>query len=79
MDCIMKPFLEKCLPNCGASTDTVTALLKCMTPNQNMCKNYSPRRMHLRWDGHLADFYTDDLKEVMRKEGGRNNKAMNLL
>eukprot|EP00957_Ditylum_brightwellii_P102659 7823934-Ditylum_brightwellii.AAC.1 len=38
MDCIMKLFLKKCLPNCGASTDTVTALLNCMTLNQNMYK-----------------------------------------
>eukprot|EP00957_Ditylum_brightwellii_P160592 12225767-Ditylum_brightwellii.AAC.1 len=37
------------------------------------------RRMHLRWDGHLADFCTDDIEEVMRKEGGRNNKIINLL
>lgn len=42
MDCIMKPFLKKCLSNCGASTDTVTALLNCITPNQNMYKNCSP-------------------------------------
>ena len=41
MDCIMKPFLKKCLSNCGASTDTVTALLNCITPNQNMYKNCS--------------------------------------
>eukprot|EP00957_Ditylum_brightwellii_P140906 10733753-Ditylum_brightwellii.AAC.1 len=35
MDCIIKPFLKKCLPKCGASADTVTAFLKCMTLNQN--------------------------------------------
>eukprot|EP00957_Ditylum_brightwellii_P060705 4608836-Ditylum_brightwellii.AAC.1 len=37
----MKPFLKKCLPKCGASADTVTALLNCITPNQNMYKNRS--------------------------------------
>eukprot|EP00957_Ditylum_brightwellii_P065761 4988667-Ditylum_brightwellii.AAC.1 len=42
MDCIMKPFLKKCLPNCGASADTFTALLNCISPNQNMYKNCSP-------------------------------------
>eukprot|EP00957_Ditylum_brightwellii_P041246 3122688-Ditylum_brightwellii.AAC.1 len=41
MDCIIKPFLKKCLPNCGDSADTVTDLLKCMTPNQNIYKKCS--------------------------------------
>eukprot|EP00957_Ditylum_brightwellii_P089821 6840422-Ditylum_brightwellii.AAC.1 len=41
MDCIMKPFLKKCLPNCGASAETVTAIMNCITPNQNMYKNCS--------------------------------------
>eukprot|EP00957_Ditylum_brightwellii_P133604 10186559-Ditylum_brightwellii.AAC.1 len=41
MDCIMKPFLKKCLPNYGASTDTVTALMNCITLNQNTYKNCS--------------------------------------
>lgn len=37
------------------------------------------KRMNLRWDGHLADFYNDAVKDIMRAEGGRNNKVMNLL
>ena len=35
--------------------------------------------MHLRWDGHIADFYTNEVKDIMRAEGGRNNEVMNHL
>eukprot|EP00957_Ditylum_brightwellii_P040949 3100589-Ditylum_brightwellii.AAC.1 len=39
MEQIIKPVLKKCLLTCGASADTMTALLKCMAPNYNMYKN----------------------------------------
>eukprot|EP00957_Ditylum_brightwellii_P037939 2869456-Ditylum_brightwellii.AAC.1 len=41
MEHIIKPVPKKCLPNYGASADTVTALLKCMVPHYNMYKNRS--------------------------------------
>eukprot|EP00957_Ditylum_brightwellii_P079293 6029469-Ditylum_brightwellii.AAC.1 len=41
MEQIIKPALKKCLPNCGVSADTVTALLICMVPNYNMYINCS--------------------------------------
>eukprot|EP00957_Ditylum_brightwellii_P102573 7817545-Ditylum_brightwellii.AAC.1 len=36
------------------------------------------KRMHLKFNGHLADVYNDTVKD-MKAEGGRNNKVMNLL
>eukprot|EP00957_Ditylum_brightwellii_P195622 14906200-Ditylum_brightwellii.AAC.1 len=41
MEHIIKPILKKCLPNCGTSASTVTALLTCMVPNYSMYKNGS--------------------------------------
>eukprot|EP00957_Ditylum_brightwellii_P046977 3566244-Ditylum_brightwellii.AAC.1 len=74
---------------------SVTALLKYMTPNQNMYKNHSlvegktmlnvpwalgavhtpGSLIKVLWDDHIIDFQTDEVKEVMRAEGGRNNKV----
>eukprot|EP00957_Ditylum_brightwellii_P043248 3277546-Ditylum_brightwellii.AAC.1 len=35
--------------------------------------------MYLRWDDHIDKYQNEEIKSLMKTEGKRNNKAMNLL